>query len=123
MRCRWTALRLYISIFSQLRLKGNIDAGTVVVKTFQDSRCSIALLGISFYLNSSLDKVPNQLVCNGLPRDLCREDAPENLLYVGSDEDEIVKISDFGKEKLMTSCGSPSKFSFFLKFLMPFSIL
>ena len=38
---------------------------------------------------------------------------PENLLSAGSDENEIIKIADFGfsknfgEEKLMTSCGSP----------------
>ena len=42
-----------------------------------------------------------------------RDLKPENLLSAGSDEDEIVKIADFGfsknfgEEKLMTSCGSP----------------
>ena len=38
---------------------------------------------------------------------------PENLLSAGSDENEMIKIADFGfsknfgEEKLMTSCGSP----------------
>jgi len=42
-----------------------------------------------------------------------RDLKPENLLSAGSDENEIIKIADFGfsknfgEEKLMTSCGSP----------------
>jgi len=42
-----------------------------------------------------------------------RDLKPENLLSAGDEEDEIVKIADFGfsknfgEEKLMTSCGSP----------------
>jgi len=43
-----------------------------------------------------------------------RDLKPENLLCSGEDEDEIVKIADFGLskmfsagEKLMTGCGTP----------------
>mmetsp|Transcript_18337 Transcript_18337/g.25364 ORF Transcript_18337/g.25364 Transcript_18337/m.25364 type:complete len:334 (-) Transcript_18337:55-1056(-) len=42
-----------------------------------------------------------------------RDLKPENLLSAGNDENEIIKIADFGfsknfgEEKLMTSCGSP----------------
>jgi calcium/calmodulin-dependent protein kinase I len=42
-----------------------------------------------------------------------RDLKPENLLSAGSDENEVIKIADFGfsknfgEEKLMTSCGSP----------------
>lgn len=42
-----------------------------------------------------------------------RDLKPENLLSAGDDEEEIIKIADFGfsknfgEEKLMTSCGSP----------------
>eukprot|EP01094_Clydonella_sp_ATCC50884_P025484 TRINITY_DN670_c1_g1_i1.p1 TRINITY_DN670_c1_g1~~TRINITY_DN670_c1_g1_i1.p1 ORF type:complete len:390 (+),score=108.39 TRINITY_DN670_c1_g1_i1:121-1170(+) len=42
-----------------------------------------------------------------------RDLKPENLLSAGDDENEVIKIADFGfsknfgEEKLMTSCGSP----------------
>lgn len=42
-----------------------------------------------------------------------RDLKPENLLSAGDEEDEVIKIADFGfsknfgEEKLMTSCGSP----------------